>query len=494
MKPHVARSIIALSIAAFTLSTQARGVQKPVPVSPDAVLAPSYILLDPVSGRILKERNSRQRMFPASTTKTLMALVAIESGKLDEVVTIGANPPKTGEQSLHLLQGERFLLRDLVRSAMIKSANDACVAVAEGIAGSVPAFAKLMNEKARQIGALDTNFVNPHGLHDPNHYTTAYDLALIARAAMQHREFNEMVRTQRSQVHGNWKMGPVRPLLNRNRLLFRWAECDGVKTGYTKQAGRCLIASATRFDAVNNTSWRLLSVVLRSPNTWQDSQNLLARHGFGRFQPYLAASSGEVFGNANVQDGATAQAILPRDALLTLRAGEENSLRSATKFNDLVAPVRAGQAVGTLTYFAGKRAVAVLPLVAQSEVPVSIAARVLPASMLPALPGGRLQIPVLLLSLLAMSGLKLSHEKRKRTAARRKTRRATSAAPRVQTRRAHTNTSRINDASRVASQPSTERREPCLGEQFIAQHLAAEAESRDLTSQRTHSSPARRWN
>ena len=359
MKTLVARSIIALSIAAFTLSAQARSIQKtasnpttlkpaapvsPGAVSPDAVLAPSYILLDPVSGRILEEHNAHQRMFPASTTKTMMALVAIESGKLDETVTIGPNPPKTGEQSLNLLQGERFVLRDLVRSALIKSANDACVAVAEGVAGDVPTFVKMMNEKAKQIGALDTHFVNPHGLHDPNHYTTAYDLALIARAAMQHPEFNEIVRTQRSQVHGNWKIGPVRPLLNRNRLLFRWAECDGVKTGYTKQAGRCLIASATHFDAAKE-SWRLLSVVLHSPNSWQDSQVLIARHGFAHFEPYLAARSGDQFGNAMVQDGGTTQAILPRDAMLTLRANEKNVLRSEAKMRAMTAPV-ASRAIG----------------------------------------------------------------------------------------------------------------------------------------------------
>lgn len=486
MKPHVARSIITLSIAAFTLSTQARSIPKPLPapVSPNAVLAPSYILLDPVSGRILEERNAHQRMFPASTTKTMMALVAIESGKLDQVVTIGPNPPKTGEQSLHLLQGERFLLRDLVRSALIKSANDACVAVAEGVAGDVPSFAKMMNAKAKAIGALDTNFVNPHGLHDPNHYTTAYDLALIARAAMQHTEFNEIVRTQYSQVHGNWKVGPVRPLVNRNRLLFRWAECDGVKTGYTKQAGRCLIASATRLDPVTREPWRLLSVVLHSPNSWQDSQNLIALHGFAHFQPYLAARSGEVFGDASVENGGTLQAILPRDALLTLRPNEKSVLRSEANFRTLTAPVRAGQAIGTLTYFAGTRVVARLPLVARNDMSGSIMARVLPASMLPSLPGGRFQIPVLLLGLLALGSLKLSYEKRKRTEARRKTRSAS-----AKIRRATAE----NDARSAA--PSTQpRSQPCLGEQFVAQHLAEEAESRDLASQHAHSEPARRWN
>ncbi len=111
---------------------------------------------------------------------------------------IGPNPPKTGEQSILLMQGEQFVLRDLVRAAMIKSANDSCVAIAEAVAGDVPTFVKMMNEKAKELGAKNTHFCNPHGLHDANHYTTAYDLALIAQAAMQHPEFNEMTRTQQA--------------------------------------------------------------------------------------------------------------------------------------------------------------------------------------------------------------------------------------------------------------------------------------------------------
>ena len=504
MKPPIVRSIITLSIAALTLTAQARNAKNlPQPaaakVAPDAVLAPSYILLDPVSGRILEERNAHARMFPASTTKTMMALVAIESGKLDEITTIGPNPPKTGEQSINLQQGERFVVRDLVRAALIKSANDACVAVAEAVAGDVPSFAKMMNEKAKQVGALNSHFVNPHGLHNADHYTTAYDLALIARAAMRHSEFNEIVRTQRSQVHGNAKIGPVRPLMNRNRLLFRWAECDGIKTGYTKQAGRCLIASATRLDPATKEPWRLLSVVLHSPNSWQDSQTLIARHGFAHFQPYLAAHNGQVFGDANVQNGGTTQAVLPSDAMLTLRAAEKGTLRSETRFRSLTAPVRAGQRVGTLTYFAGERAVAVLPLVAQSDVSGSAMARVLPASMGPLVLAGARFLPTLLLGLLAAGGLKLSYEKRQRTAARRKTRRVASASG-GPTRAGHPQSRRSapsgGSRQRPASAAQSIRRQPRLGEQFVAQHLADEAENRDLASERTHSKtgPAKRWN
>jgi D-alanyl-D-alanine carboxypeptidase (penicillin-binding protein 5/6) len=366
---------LALCLLLHTTPAQARSSRKAKPKvvapAPDAVLAPAWVLMDPVSGRVLKAKNPHLRMFPASTTKTMTALLAIESGRLDEVVRIGPNPPKTGEQSILLLQGEQFVLRDLVRAAMIKSANDACVAIAEAIAGSEVAFAKMMTARAKELGAVNTQFRNPHGLHNPNHYSTAYDLALIAQAAMRYPEFNEMTRTQNTQIHGNWKIGPVRPLLNRNKLLFRWAQCDGVKTGYTRQAGRCLIASATQVDATTRTPWRLLSVVLKSPNTWHDSQALLAHHGFARFQTFLAARASDEFGEAPVQNGAPAKAILARDALLTLRTGEKSRLTHNIEWHQLAAPIQKGQAIGNLAYFADGQKIAVLPLVAQDEVPFS---------------------------------------------------------------------------------------------------------------------------
>jgi D-alanyl-D-alanine carboxypeptidase (penicillin-binding protein 5/6) len=128
--------------------------------------------MEAATGRVLAQRNAHQKRFPASTTKTMTALVALSQNSLDRVVRIGPNPPRVGESSVFLLEGEKFTIRDLVRAAMIKSANDSCVAIAEGVAGSVPAFAELMNRKAREVGARNTHFVNPHGLHDPNHYTT----------------------------------------------------------------------------------------------------------------------------------------------------------------------------------------------------------------------------------------------------------------------------------------------------------------------------------
>jgi D-alanyl-D-alanine carboxypeptidase (penicillin-binding protein 5/6) len=346
-----------------------------------AIRAPSWVLIDADTGRILAGRDPRRRLFPASTTKTMTALVAIESGRLNDIVTIGPNPPKTGESSIYLQQGEQFTLRDLVRAAMIKSANDSCVAIAEGVAGTVPAFVEKMNRRAKEVGALDTHFVNPHGLHDPNHYTTALDLARIARAAAKYPFFNETVRTLRTTIHGNEKLGPVRVLLNRNRLLQRWKESDGIKTGYTRQAGRCLVASATRVVQTPSGpyNFRLISVVLHSPDSWTDSANILRNEGFAKYHPMKVSKANQSFGTINVAGGAfSAEAITPRDIGLPLRHDEQGAQKPQVRFFELKAPLRAGQPVGSITFFGAGRRLAETPLVAREAVPIAFSARVLP--------------------------------------------------------------------------------------------------------------------
>ncbi|MBV9864510.1 MAG: D-alanyl-D-alanine carboxypeptidase [Abitibacteriaceae bacterium] len=362
-------------------------------LAPGPVLAPSYVLMDVDSGRVLEEYNDHQRMYPASTTKTMTALVAISQGKLDKVVTVGPNAARTGESSVNLMEGEKFALADLVRAALIKSANDSCVAIAEGVAGSVPAFVRLMNQKAKEVGARDTHFANPHGLHDPNHYTTAYDLALIAREAMKYSFFNETIKTHQTSIHGNYKIGPQRLLVNRNRLLFRWDECDGVKTGYTRQAGRCLIASATRTDPTTGQPWRLLAVAMHSPDSWHDCANLLLHEGFEKFHPVLVTRANEVIQAVNVGGGAYgAQAITPRNTLLPLRDDEQAGLSHSVHLFKLTAPIAQGRPVGYMEFDTNGRKLVEVPLVAESAVPASLVTRVMPAAghILPADPNLRL--------------------------------------------------------------------------------------------------------
>ena len=368
---------------------------------PIIIRAPAYIVIDADSGRVLKEFSSRRRMFPASTTKTLTALTALRHAKPGETIRVGPNPPKVGESSAYLLEGEQFTLADLLRAAMIKSANDACVAIAEGVGGDVPTFAKLMNAEARRVGALDSHFVNPSGLHDAKHYTTAHDLALIARAAMTSPFFAQIVRAREVEIHGNWKLGGNRVLVNKNRLLCMWKEVDGVKTGYTRQAGRCLIASATRRvrDSKGQMrNWRLISVVMHSPDTWGESARLLL-DGFTYFRPVPVARKGESVGEIEVQGGAHAvEATVLRDVNLPLKSGErvlevgaknlnENrdalSLTRRVRLQTLRAPLHRGQTVGTIEWISRGKTVAIVPLIAPDDVPVAIAARVVPMRFAP---------------------------------------------------------------------------------------------------------------
>jgi D-alanyl-D-alanine carboxypeptidase (penicillin-binding protein 5/6) len=411
-----------LYAASEASSRGATAMQEPVGAS-------AWVLMDADSGMVLAEHNAHRKMFPASTTKTMTALIAISQSELDRVVRIGPNPPQTGEQSINLLEGEKFTLRDLVRAAMIKSANDSCVAIAEGVAGSVPAFARLMNEEAKRLGARDTHFANPHGLHDPNHYTTPYDLALIAREAMRYPFFNQIIKTRHTVIHGNYKIGKYRSLTNKNKLLWHWGETDGVKTGYTRQAGNCLIASATRWVKMpsgERRRFRLISVVMHSPSSFNDCAQLLLHQGFERFQPVTVVQANQEFGVADVTGGAfSAKAVTPRTVNLPLRRDELSQLSSEPHFLGLTAPIKRGQPVGYLQFQAGTRTLAKLPLVAQEAVPASVMARVLPpmASVMPSYPplrwgiyGGTCLIIALLLSALRVWANGKSKRKRKRWA------------------------------------------------------------------------------
>lgn len=341
------------------------------------VEAPSYILMDLDSGRILAQKNAHQRREPASTTKMMTCLVAIESGKLYQSFTVDSLPPKTGESSMYLEQGEVFPLYQLVQGALIKSANDACVAIAEAVAGNMPAFVHLMNLRAQSLGAHDTHFTDPHGLHSPQHYTSAHDLAIIARAALKYPFFAATVRTKKITLHGNKKI-PVRVFENHNRLLIHWDKCDGVKTGYTRQAGRCLVATATETDPATGHRWRLLSVVMHAPNSWSDSINLLQHHGFDAFHPVRVAKAGTVLAQTTVEGSAgTVSAVTANDVWLPLRSDEKGHLKMKVHVLTREMPIEKGEIVAYVAWSANGHDVAAVPLVADGPVHLPITQRVL---------------------------------------------------------------------------------------------------------------------
>jgi D-alanyl-D-alanine carboxypeptidase (penicillin-binding protein 5/6) len=399
----------------------------PAPLIAHPIVAPSYVLMDVATGRVLASHNMHERRFPASTTKTMTALLAIEKGDLGEVVTISPNPPKVGESSVYLQAGERMTLNDLVEAAMIRSANDACVAIAEAVGGSEKKFVAMMNARAKQLGAKDTHFMNPHGLHDPNHYTTAYDLALIAREAMKHPIFNDIIRTRETLISGPAKQGGVRKIFNRNKLLFRWDEADGVKTGTTRQAGGCLVASATRVDPVTKRPWRLLAVVLHSKGKWSDAANLLIRQGFEKYHPTVVAHAGDVLADVKVDGGAKlVPAIAAREIRLPLLLSEQQLLTSHVQPLERVAPIAKGQPVAWLAWDLNGHKIASVPLVARDAVGVSLAAKIFPAAapLVPSQPLLRWSVYALAMAgvLLLLAGWKMKNNENQRKQQQRKQR------------------------------------------------------------------------
>lgn len=252
------------------------------------------ILMDQRTGKVLFYKNDKERMYPASTTKILTALLALELGDLDEMVQVGEEAvPHPGESRAGLVPGQQFKLIDLLHALMLPSGNDAARTIAIHIAGKVSGredmepdeaidyFAQLMNKRAKQAGAKQSHFVNPHGLHDENHYTTARDLMMIASEAIKNEQFRKIVNTGQYTAYSKGRShADTLSFTNTNQLLQRnsgyyFEGADGIKTGFTDQAGYCLVSSATRYNA------GLIAIVLKSTNdeVWRDSNHLL-EYGF----------------------------------------------------------------------------------------------------------------------------------------------------------------------------------------------------------------------
>ena len=242
------------------------------------------IVIDGLTGKTLYERNADAPQFPASTTKIMTALLVIEEGSLDHEVECTLEDSKVGESSLELKPGQHFTRRQMLYGLMLKSANDVAHALGRDNAGSIEAFAEKMTRRAKELGAINTHFMNPNGLHNADHYTTPRDLALIARAAMQQPFFRQVVSTRSY----DWSVeGAVNPLRNHNRLLERFPGCTGVKTGYTIPAQQVLVSSAMRG---NN---EVISVVMHTdkPGIWNDSMLLLS-YGLDRLSQTATAAAG----------------------------------------------------------------------------------------------------------------------------------------------------------------------------------------------------------
>ncbi|MFJ5714400.1 D-alanyl-D-alanine carboxypeptidase family protein [Neobacillus sp. NPDC093127] len=255
--------------------------------SSPSIKGEAALLLDLDSGKVIYAKNDNKRLFPASTTKILTALLAVQYGNLNDQIIVGKeiNLKTAEESSAFLYEGQVLTLRELLAGLMLPSGNDAARTIAIYIAKkqmgnpqvsekkALDYFVAMMNKKAKEVGASDSNFMNPHGLHDPNHYSTAHDLGIIARTAMENLDFKEVVS---SKIYSD----KVITFQNRNKLLdsrspFYFEGANGIKTGFTDEAGYCLVSSAER------NGKKLIAVVLKSTeqSVWNDSITLLA-NGF----------------------------------------------------------------------------------------------------------------------------------------------------------------------------------------------------------------------
>ena len=322
--------------------------------------ARSAIVMDAATGQVLYERDIDTRRYPASTTKMMTLIVALEHGKLDDIVTVGKNAEGVEGSTLWLVQGDKIPLGELLAGMMMHSGNDATVAVAEHIAGSVPAFVEMMNEKATEIGAYNTHFVNPNGLPDEKHYTTAFDLAKIAAYGYSLPHFEEIVSTQETIY--DWVKDPAKKLRNENQMLWLYRGANGVKTGYTEAAGRCLVSAARR------DGMQLVAVVLDSYYMWNDSIALLD-YGFHSVQPKTLVKKGEVVTKVDVADGRhdEVELIAAESLVVAEKNGESAKVEKKVEVpNDVAAPIKKGDVIGKVVcYYDGKRQGSINLLAAQ---------------------------------------------------------------------------------------------------------------------------------
>jgi len=319
--------------------------------------------MDAHSGRVLYEKNGHQRMSPASVTKIMTGLLVIENGNLNQAVEISKNAAATPESSVWLEEGEIITVSQLLYALMLNSANDASVALAESVAGSVESFVELMNRRARELGMNNTNFRNPHGLEEVGHYTTAYDLALVSREAMTYQAFSRIVATKTYKIP--WANNDYqRLLINKNRLLWRYDGAVGIKTGYTKQAGNCVVGAAQKGPLM------LIAVSLNSPTVYPDLQALFD-YGFANYHLLTVKEAAQLSVEVPVINGQekTVPAFPKTDLKVAVTEAEESRTSYTVQIDDTItAPVSEGQAVGICRIHVGDKEAGIVELVAGTSV------------------------------------------------------------------------------------------------------------------------------
>ncbi|MCX7695522.1 MAG: D-alanyl-D-alanine carboxypeptidase [Caloramator sp.] len=322
----------------------------------------SAVVIDQNSGRVLYSKNSDIRLPMASTTKIMTTIVALEKGNLNDKVIVSSKAASVGGSNAGLVAGEKVSLEELLYGLMLRSGNDAAIAIAEHIGGSVDNFLKMMNEKAVEIGAFNTSFRTPHGLDADGHYTTAEDLAKITAYAMKNEFFNRIVSTKEisSGISGKFN----RSYSNINKFLYRVENADGVKTGYTGGAGKCLVAS------VKHNYGRFICVVLNSSDRWRDAEELV-KYAKDNYKFIKLFNKGDEIKSVRVFGGKTKYITshTDNDIYVPLKSEEIQYIRTEAFVPSVIfSPIKKGDILGNLVIYYDGNIIAKYPVVSDMDV------------------------------------------------------------------------------------------------------------------------------
>lgn len=334
--------------------------------------AKSAILMDYNTKEVLYEKNPNEKLYPASLTKImtlLLGMEALESGKisLTDEVRISAHAASMGGSQLWLEEGETQTVENLFKAITIRSANDASVALAEHIAGSEEIFVKMMNEKAKELGMNNTNFMNSSGLHHENHYTTAYDVALMSAELLKYDKIHEWLTVYMDEMLVGKQKDKVQSLVNTNRLIKEYEGTTGIKTGSTSQAGYCLSASAKKGNL------HLIAVVMGSETSkirFEESMRLLD-YGFANYDSVTIGRKGEVIDKVLIQKGDNQylEVVLEKDSYLLLPKGQSKDITKEILLPEYVnTPIKKGDVIGELVIKIDGKDVDRVKLVAKNDV------------------------------------------------------------------------------------------------------------------------------
>lgn len=325
-----------------------------------ALSAASAIVIDADSGRVIFEHNAHEKCGMASTTKIMTAVVVLENCKLDETVTVSYNAAITEGSSMYLKPNEKLKVEDLLYGLMLNSGNDAATALAEHTSGSIEEFANLMNKKAQQIGMKNSSFANPHGLDNENHYSTAYDMALLTKYAMENETFKTVVGTQKKIVETDGEQ-KYKYLTNHNKLLSMYEWCKGVKTGFTKKCGRCLVSYSEKDNV------KLITITLNAPDDWNDHISLCEQY-FNIYKRYNLVNTNDYIGSINVEnsDESNLKLYNCKAINLTLTNNEYKNIQLEYDYPDTIkAPIYIGQTIGKINVKLNNETIASSPIIAK---------------------------------------------------------------------------------------------------------------------------------